>query len=143
MYHDSRFQESGEPSPTTFNGVCIHDKRNRLEDHVTLAKEVRTVIRSRRLRSSYLNPHLFGEPAWDLILELFALHLEQQRIITSKVSLVAGVPDGTAHRWMDKLQSNGLIERKGDAFDRRRQWIAISALGVQIMSRYFLERKVI
>ena len=40
------------------------------------AADVRNIIRLRRLRNQFFRPSLFGEPAWDMLLDLMAARLE-------------------------------------------------------------------
>lgn len=80
---------------------------------------------------------LFSDPAWDILLELYALHLEQQRTSVSSVCVAASVPGSTAVRWIAKLEQDGLVRRTEDPLDARRSWIALSPDGVDRMRSFF------
>jgi DNA-binding MarR family transcriptional regulator len=82
---------------------------------------------------------LFADPAWDMLLELYAIKCEGRRVSTSKLSIAAGVPSTTALRWIDKLEAEELVVRTVDPMDARRIWIALSATGIAAMESY-LER---
>lgn len=115
--------------------VCSRDDRRSAEgDHLAA---VRQIYRRRRVRSMYLASDLFGEPAWDMLLELYALALEQRRTSVSAICLASAVPQTTALRWLDKLQQVGLILREDDRLDGRRNWIRLSEHGFTQMSQYF------
>lgn len=80
---------------------------------------------------------LFSDPAWDILLELYAVHLEQQRTSITSVCAASGVPTTTALRWVAKLEQDGLIIRTDDPLDARRSWIALTSDGVERMRSFF------
>lgn len=105
----------------------------------TSAQFVRQVIAARAARRQFFAGDLFADPAWDIMLELYALECEQLRTSVSKLCIAAGVPATTALRWIDKLQSEGLITRSADPLDARRVWVSISTDGLQAMNSYLQE----
>jgi len=96
----------------------------------------RAIIRARAARRQFFDTHLFADPAWDMLLELYALESEGHRVSVSKLSVAAGVPGTTGLRWIDKLESERLVVRTGDPLDGRRFWVELSALGSRIMREY-------
>lgn len=53
---------------------------------------VRTAIRARRLREQMFSPELFADPAWDMLLDLYAARLERRRVSVSSLCIAAAVP---------------------------------------------------
>lgn len=102
----------------------------------TNAQEIRAAIRSRRLRAQFFPSDLFADPAWDMLLDLFAARLEQRLVSVSSLCIAAAVPPTTALRWIGTMHDNGLFERKADPSDRRRAYIALSSKGVEGMRAY-------
>ena len=98
---------------------------------------VRAVQAARRRRAALFEADLFSDPAWDILLELYALHLEQQRASVSSLYAASCVPATTALRWIAKLENDGLVVRTGDSVDARRSWIKLSAEGAERMGRFF------
>lgn len=98
---------------------------------------VRAVIRARRLRERFFDASLFGDPAWDMLLDLFAAELDHARVSVSSLCIAAAVPATTALRWIGSMSEAGLFERRADPFDRRRAFIALSANASIAMRRYF------
>lgn len=96
----------------------------------------RSIMRARALRAKHFPASFFSDPAWDILLELYALHCEGQRTMVSKLCLGAGVPATTVIRWIEKLCTDGFILRQEDQFDRRRVWVSISPAGFETMTRY-------
>ena len=97
---------------------------------------VRSIIRARSMRRQAFAADLFADPAWDMLLELYAIKCEDRRISISKLSFAAGVPSTTALRWIDKLEVEGLVVRTEDPMDARRVWIALSPSGLAAMDSY-------
>jgi hypothetical protein len=105
------------------------------------AQEIRAAIRSRRLRAQFFAGELFADPAWDMLLDLFAAELEQTRVSVSSLCIAAAVPPTTALRWIGTLHDAGLFERHADPADRRRAYIALSAKGLAGMRSYIAAAK--
>jgi DNA-binding MarR family transcriptional regulator len=102
----------------------------------TTAQFVRRLIMARGARQRFFSDDLFADPAWDILLELYALHCEQRRTSVSKLTIAAGIPGTTALRWLEKLSTEGLIVRREDHLDARRVWIDLSDAGLVAMESY-------
>lgn len=86
------------------------------------ARDVRAVIRARRMRDQFFTGELFADPAWDMLLDLFASELEGRRVSVSSLCIAAAVPPTTALRWIGAMHDAGLFERQADPNDRRRAY---------------------
>ncbi|SEN08181.1 hypothetical protein SAMN05192583_1976 [Sphingomonas gellani] len=98
--------------------------------------EVRRAIRARRLRDQFLSQGLFEDPAWDMILDLFAAELEGVQVSVSSLCIAAAVAPTTALRWINKMVDAGLFVREPDPFDRRRAFMALSDRASRGMRAY-------
>ncbi len=101
------------------------------------ARDVRTVIRQRRLRDELFDPELFADPAWDMLLDLYAAKLDRGRVSVSSLCIAAAVPATTALRWIKTLTDTGIFERQADVHDGRRIFVTLSDAATQAMHRYF------
>jgi hypothetical protein len=101
------------------------------------AADVRKAIRARRLRSRPFPDVLFEDPAWDMLLDLYAAHLERGQVSVSSLCIASAVPPSTALRWISKMTEDGLFVREPDPFDRRRAFMALSETALDRMNRYF------
>jgi DNA-binding MarR family transcriptional regulator len=101
------------------------------------AADVKAAIKARRAREAFLPAHLFADPAWDMLLELYAAELDQMRVPTSSLCAASAVPATTALRWIGTLESEGLVERKNDVLDGRRIFVRLSSKAVSLMEAYF------
>ncbi len=102
----------------------------------TDAGEIRRVIRARRLRAEFFEGDLFADPAWDMLLDLYAADLEHRQISVSSLCIAAAVPPTTALRWIGTLNEAGLFDRRADPSDRRRAYIALSDGARRGMDRF-------
>ncbi len=98
--------------------------------------EIRAVIRARRLRGQYFEAELFADPAWDMLLDLFAASLERRRVSVSSLCIAAAVPPTTALRWIGTMHEAGLFGREADPGDRRRAYIVLSEKALAGMRAY-------
>jgi len=101
------------------------------------AHVIRRLIRSRRLRDQFLGDGLFGDPVWDILLDLYAADLEGAVVSVSSLCIAAAVPPTTALRHIQILIKRGMVERRADPFDRRRWYITLAAPVRDKMTRFF------
>jgi DNA-binding MarR family transcriptional regulator len=87
---------------------------------------VRAIIRARGLRSEYLGAGIFADPAWDILLDLYASRLEGERVSVSSLCTAAAVPATTALRWIKVLEDRGIVWRDSDPGDGRRIYIVLA-----------------
>lgn len=97
------------------------DGRNRAALRIARALED-----SRRYRGRLFDPELFGEPTWDMLLDLFISHIEKKAISVSSLAVASGTPHATALRHMARLERAGIVHRIPDANDSRRVNIELS-----------------
>jgi len=97
---------------------------------------VRSIIRGRRLRDQYFRGGLFADPAWDMLLDLMAARLEENRVAVSSLCIAAAVPATTALRWIKALTDRGLFVRSADPQDGRRVYIELSDDAARALTAY-------
>lgn len=98
----------------------------------------RSAYRDRRRRANiFADGTLFGEPAWDILLDLFIAAKERKRLPVTSACIGAAVPATTALRWLTVLEEKGLIVRENDASDARRVFVRLSSDGYEKMLNYF------
>ncbi|HMG48113.1 MAG TPA: winged helix DNA-binding protein [Allosphingosinicella sp.] len=97
---------------------------------------VRSLIRARRMRDQYFRGALFADPAWDMLLDLMAARLEENRVAVSSLCIAAAVPATTALRWIKALTDRGLFARSADPQDGRRVYIELSDDAARALTAY-------
>lgn len=98
---------------------------------------VRSILGARRSRERFFDAELFADPAWDILLELYAAELGQQYLSVTSVCIGAAVPSTTALRWIGLLEKKRLIQRRADALDGRRVFLMLTEAGKEVMDRFF------
>ena len=104
------------------------------------ASDIRRAIRVRRLRDRFFVSGLFEDPAWDMLLDLFAAELENVHVSVSSLCIAAAVAPTTALRWIARMTDAGLFERVPDPADRRRAFMRLAPRASEAMRGYFAAR---
>lgn len=92
----------------------------------------------RRKRDAAANRKgLFGEPGWDILLDLYIAEQRRSEIQVSSVCLDASVPSTTILRWIARLEREGLIYRVSDNSDARRRYVRLTDNGREMMQSVF------
>ena len=107
------------------------------ETPAVTAQQVRDMLRARRIRADFLPGDLFADPAWDMLLDLLAARLEQERVSVSSLCIAAAVPPTTALRWIRTLTDKGLVQRHAAPHDGRRVFISLAQETAESMLRWF------
>lgn len=98
---------------------------------------IRGMLKARRRRDTIFGSGLFADAAWDILLELYAVHLQDGRATVSDLCKAAAVPYTTALRWLGRLELAKLIVRTPDDDDGRRIWVDLSPAGQGALEQYF------
>lgn len=96
-------------------------------EHGRRVDAARMLYRARRWRDRLFgDPALFGEPGWDLLLDLYLARADGKRVPVTSACIGAAVPTTTALRWLGALEEQGLITRQSDNSDARRVFVELS-----------------
>ncbi|MFC3173998.1 MarR family transcriptional regulator [Novosphingobium bradum] len=82
--------------------------------------QLKLLIHDQHLRHVHVGEQLFCDPAWDILLSVAAAGLNNKAIPVSRACASSRVPLSTALRHVTKLVEAGLIHRRKDPNDRRR-----------------------
>jgi DNA-binding MarR family transcriptional regulator len=117
--------------------TVVRDPSSRSRYDLVVA--IRQSLQARAQRGRFFNARLFSDPAWDILLELYAASLAQRRLSVSRLAERTQVPLTTVLRWISVLEKEGAVERKPDQLDARRVFILLSEQGTSAMAAYFDE----
>lgn len=90
-------------------------------------------------RSRFLPPWLFGEPAWYILLDLYASEAEGRAISVTSASVASGAPSTTGLRVVRVLEDRGLVCKGRTGSDRRRSDVQLTSAGRDAIERILLE----
>lgn len=91
----------------------------------------------RKMRSQYFPTELFSDPCWEMLLDLYDAQLGRAEVTVTSLGAASGVPLTTALRRMEQLLAHGLIERVGDADDKRRTIVRLTDGGLAAVEGFF------
>ena len=101
--------------------------------------DVRGLIDARLRRNIFFNCRLFSDPAWDMLLELYAATLTHRRLTVSRLSERSRTAMTTSLRWIAALEKEGLIKREQHPTDGRVVFIALTHRAIVAMDTYFAD----
>ena len=100
---------------------------------------IHMLCETRRERSKFLPAKLLGEPGWDILLHLYAAHLDGKRVSITRLTRYSGIAATTVLRWLKILGDEGLLQRSEDPFDMRRVFVSLTRSGEEALGRYFAD----
>ena len=99
---------------------------------------IRGICELRRKRASLFPGKLLSDPTWDMLLQLYAAHLDMMRIDITRLTRRTRLPATTVLRRLGVLEKEGFVTRIPDKFDSRRVYVALSEAGIDAMERCFI-----
>lgn len=128
----TRAKQRREQSP--FDQLKALLRRKRLRRPVSLGEDhILSILTVRRARDQVFGRPLFADPAWDILLELYAAHLGARRIAVADLIRSIDVPASTATRWIRALEEHGFIGRDDQAGQFNSQWVRLTDQGLTRM----------
>ncbi|BDI61499.1 hypothetical protein MACH05_20590 [Qipengyuania nanhaisediminis] len=100
-----------------------------------LALRAKEHMRQRTVREKSLPNKLLGEPAWDMLLELFCAKVSGTRLSIKSASIASGARDTTALRVIGQLMEAGLVERTQSSDDKRVKLLSLTPKGFVAVSQ--------
>ena len=77
---------------------------------------------------------LFADPAWDMLLALYAADLADKRLNAAEICSAAAVSLSTAQRWSTALEEHGIVRTNSPFLSGN---MTLLPAGSSVMSRYF------
>lgn len=137
------------------NGIEIGEQVRELQDRVDqlvrsaglvdstiempseITGHIRPILQLRARRRLVFGDSLFGEPAWEMLLELYDAKSRGRRECVSGLCIASGVPATTALRWIGYLESEGWLTRVPDPKDGRRSFVEATEKTIEAVNRVF------
>jgi hypothetical protein len=80
---------------------------------------------------------LFGEPAWDILLDLFIAAREGRQVSLESACAHAGVPHENARRWVGILERRDMVVRETSPHALQREYVRLTDQAHASLIRYF------
>lgn len=103
---------------------------------INSASQVRRFIAARNARARYIEPQLTSDVPWNMLLDLYAAHLEGRAISLTSAYIASNAPNTTALRWVTALENEGLVFRESDGKDKRRVYLRLAPKAVEAIGAY-------
>lgn len=96
------------------------------------------IYSARRIRKSVFGNDcdLFGEPAWDILLDAAIMESRGKKVSVTSACLAADVPSTTALRYVSALEERGFMSRDIDPFDNRKKYVRLTPKGRRVLRQY-------
>jgi DNA-binding MarR family transcriptional regulator len=94
------------------------------EDHIV------SILLVRRARGDILGEGLFSDPAWDILLELYAASLGGRSMSVAELVAATETPPSTTVRWIGVLKARGLVHSVIDPAEPGRLFVSINGEGL-------------
>lgn len=101
-----------------------------------LLKSASETFRLRRQRDQHFPASYFGEPAWDILLDLFANEVSGRPVSVSNACIAASAPASTGMRWLRVLEDDGYITKMRDRSDSRVTLVILTDLARTRLNDY-------
>lgn len=128
---DSGFQE--RPHRQTGNDPGI------LADPDFLLQLANAIYRTRQIRARHVPIDFLGEPAWDILLDLFIAKRNGKRESITSACIASQVAPTTALRWIGLLVADGWTVRERDETDQRRSLLRLSNKGETAVTHFLTD----
>lgn len=103
-------------------------------------RNAEATMRRRILRNQLLGASgHFGEPAWDMLIDLFIHEAKGQPLSMSALCVTAGIPTSSAMKLIQRMCDDGILERSPDIADGRRSLVNIAPAVAHRLRAYFAE----
>lgn len=109
-----------------------------VSDNELVLANIHRWMRRRTLRQQLLgSPELFGDPAWEMVLDVLVHECEGKDISISAMCITSGIPLSSALRLAQKLCAVGILRRDPDIFDGRRTFMRLDPAVSHKLRAYF------
>jgi len=109
---------------------------SQVADTADLMESAERILLKRRMRRRFFTADVFGEPAFDMLLDLFVHGCIEKPVSVTDACIGSGTPQTTGLRYIAALEAEELLERYPDLNDARRSYVRLTDTGQQQMVAY-------
>jgi len=128
---------AGKPKKATSYTMRSPDERAPPKPDMAF-ENARATMRRRILRRQLIGAEeLFGEPAWEMLIDLFVHECQGKPLSTSDLCVTSTIPMSSALRLVQKLCDAELVDRTPDLMDARRSFVRLQPATSHRLRAYF------
>ncbi|MCP5396287.1 MAG: hypothetical protein H6918_06085 [Sphingomonadaceae bacterium] len=101
-----------------------------------LASLANAEYQQRRDREKFFEADLLGEPAWDILLDLFVQEARDKKTSVTSACIASGAAPTTALRYIEMLVQKGLVEKVPSTTDSRVTFVRLTSASRKTMTAY-------
>lgn len=109
-------------------------------DQIAMCEFIRGQLRKEAKRRSIGPDGLFGDPAWEMLLDLLLAKFEGHTVSVSSACIASGAPMSTALRLVRRLVDEKVLCRIPDEHDKRRHFLLIDPSIEETITEYLKGR---
>lgn len=94
----------------------------------------------RRLRERYFGSELFGEPAWDILLELMLARIDERELRASELTTHGNSPSVVARHYIEVMEQAKLVETLINTGNTEDPYLALSSEAALRMAELYRSR---
>lgn len=117
--------------------ITISDVASALSIEDRHLARVRSETAKRDLRHQYFASELFGEPGWNVLVDLFDSSLRGRTVSVTDSCIASLAPPTTALRWIGRLEELGLVKRQRSSSDGRVFHLSLTEEAEKQLRAYF------
>ena len=99
-----------------------------------------SLLELRRMRERYFGSELFGEPAWDIMLELMLARVDEREVTTSELRSHTSSPQIVTRHYIDALVEAKLVDTFENARNIQDPFLSLSSEAARRMAELYRAR---
>lgn len=134
----SRDSIMGKPPVSMSYTLRSPEPPHKIGDTDLALANAEALVRRRFLRQQLVGaPELFGDPAWEMLVDLFIHECKDKDLSISSLCVAVSIPMSSALRLAQKLCDAGILRRVADPIDGRRSIIKLEPVIAHRLRAYF------
>jgi hypothetical protein len=97
------------------------------------------ILCGRRRRFAFFDSGMFGEPAWDMLLQLYEAEYARERLTAGGLVVLTATPPTVGLRWMRHLMNEGLAAASPGGAALSLSAVRLLPKGRELLDRYLTE----
>ncbi|WP_447766144.1 JAB domain-containing protein [Sphingopyxis panaciterrae] len=133
-------RDAMDRSPSASASFTLRSPSSRSPEDKTgdVLENAETLVHRRLLRQQLIgSPELFGDPAWEMLVDLFIHECKGKDLSITSLCVAVSIPMSSALRLAQKLCDAGILRRVPDPIDGRRSIIKLEPAIAHRLRAYF------